>query len=524
MSLHVEPLRTLRDLVERNAELHADTEYFVFGERRVTYREFATRARRLANALRAGGLRPQDRVGILAMNCAEYLEVYGVGEVAPFIVAPVNFRLAAPEILYVLRDSTPGVLFFEKQYEATIDALRGDLPSVRRYICIGGAAPDWAEDYEAVLASGPDERPDLEVLPEHLHAIMYTSGTTGRPKGAMLTHAGVVALLADWARELEADAGDRILLSMPLFHIGSRSQGGALTYVGGTMVILRAFDAAAIVQTIPRERITQLHLAPMLVQQVLDSPGQEGADFGSLKTLNYAAAPMPLTVLQRALRRFGRIMINGFGQTEGAGCVLKKHYHRPDGDARDLRRLTSVGQATTTTSVGIFDEQDREVPRGTVGEICFRTPSTMLGYWNNAAASIETLRNGWLHTGDVGRMDEDGFVYLVDRKKDMIVSGGENVYSREVEEAIMSHSAVTDAAVIGVADPRWGEAVLAVVVLQAGASLDAAQLVTHCRAQIAGYKCPKRVEFVAELPRLPSGKINKVALRQQFASGAAGAG
>ena len=516
MQAQGEALTTLQDLVDRNARLHGDGLFQVFGERRQTFREYAERARRLASALHGAGLRVQDRVAILAMNCPEYLEVYGVGEVAPFIVTPVNFRLAPPEIQYVLRDSAPAVLFFEKQYEGTVESLREQLTSVRRYVCIGGPAPAWAEDYEAVLGQGSAAGPGLEVRPEHVHALMYTSGTTGRPKGAMITQASFLALLADWARELSADTGDRILLSMPFFHVGARSQGGAMTYVGGTMHILRSFDAQAVVATIQAEKITQVHLAPTLVQQVLDHPGQESCDFSSLKTLNYAAAPMPLTVLKRALARFGRIMINGFGQTEGAGCVLKKFYHRPEGDARDLKRLTSVGQGTTTTQVAILDDEDRVVPAGTVGEICFRNPSVMIGYWNNTPATIETLRNGWLHTGDVGCMDEDGFVYLVDRKKDMIVSGGENVYSREVEEALMSHPAVADAAVIGVPDPRWGEAVLGVVVVKPGQSLAADDLIRHCRGSIAGYKCPKRVEFVPQLPRLPSGKISKVTLREQF--------
>ena len=332
----------------------------------------------------------------------------------------------------------------------------------------------------------------------------------------MITHASFLALGLDWSRELSADAGDRILLCMPFFHVGARSQGYALSCIGGTMVILRSFDPQAILETIEREHITQLHLAPTLVQQVLDHPGQEKFDLSSLKTLNYAAAPMPLTVLKRALERFGRIMINGFGQTEGAGCVLKKFYHRPSGDARDLQRLTSVGQATTGTRVVILDDDDREVPTGTIGEICFRTPTAMLGYWNNSVATQETLRNGWLHTGDVGYMDEDGFVYLADRKKDMIVSGGENVYSREVEEALMSHPSVQDAAVIGVPDPKWGEAVLGVIVLKPGQASQADDLIKHCRGLIAGYKCPKRVEVVEQLPRLPSGKISKVALREQF--------
>jgi acyl-CoA synthetase (AMP-forming)/AMP-acid ligase II len=216
------------------------------------------------------------------------------------------------------------------------------------------------------------------------------------------------------------------------------------------------------------------------------------------------------------MKRFGPILINGYGQTEGAGTTLRKRYHRPEGSAKDLQRLTSIGQPVSSTSLRIVDERDEPVPAGTIGEICLRSPQNMVGYWNNSVATLETLRGGWLHTGDMGYADEDGFIYLADRKKDMIVSGGENIYSREVEEALMAHSSVADAAVIGVPDARWGEAVKAVVVKKEGATIGAEALTTHCRALIAGYKCPKSIEFVAALPRLPSGKINKVALRDQY--------
>jgi acyl-CoA synthetase (AMP-forming)/AMP-acid ligase II len=225
---------------------------------------------------------------------------------------------------------------------------------------------------------------------------------------------------------------------------------------------------------------------------------------------------MPLAVLKRALQRFGPILINGYGQTEGAGTTLRKHYHRPQGSQKDLKRLTSIGQPVMSTSVRIVDEHDKEVVTGSIGEICLRSPQNMVGYWNNSVASIAALRDGWLHTGDMGHADEDGFIYLADRKKDMIVSGGENVYSREVEEALMAHSSVADAAVIGVADERWGEAVKAIVVLKQGTQIGVDPLIAHCRTLIAGYKCPKSIEFVADLPRLPSGKVSKVALRERY--------
>jgi acyl-CoA synthetase (AMP-forming)/AMP-acid ligase II len=226
---------------------------------------------------------------------------------------------------------------------------------------------------------------------------------------------------------------------------------------------------------------------------------------------------MPLPLLKRAMQRFGPIMINGYGQTEGAGTVLRKHYHRLQGSEKDLKRLTSIGQATLDAQVRIVNESDNELPAGAVGEMCLRSAQNMIGYWNDSAATQRTLRGGWLHTGDMGYMDEDSFVYLVDRKKDMIISGGENIYSREVEEALLAHTALADAAVIGVPDAYWGEAVKAVVVVKAGVQVTAADLIAHCRALIAGYKCPKSVEFVEALPRLPSGKLNKVQLRETYA-------
>jgi acyl-CoA synthetase (AMP-forming)/AMP-acid ligase II len=510
------PVQTMRDVVERNARLHGDELHLIFGERRSTFRQFAQRARKLAGALYSRGARAQDRISILAMNCPEYLEVYAAGEVAPFIIAPINYRLAPPEIAYIIRDAAPVALIYEQQYEPLIDALRSQLPSVQQYICIGTNGPRWASSYEDILAAGSEDGPPIYPCAEDVAAIMYTSGTTGRPKGAMLTHSAMIALCECWSNELSADVGDRILLAMPFFHIGARSQGGAVTYRGGTLVVHRAFDAAEILETVQRERITQLHLAPTLVQSVLNLPDIDKYDLSSLKTLNYAAAPMPLAVLERALQRFGPILINGYGQTEGAGTTLRKHYHRPQGSQKDLKRLTSIGQPVMSTSVRIVDEHDKEVVTGSIGEICLRSPQNMVGYWNNSVASIAALRDGWLHTGDMGHADEDGFIYLADRKKDMIVSGGENVYSREVEEALMAHSSVADAAVIGVADERWGEAVKAIVVLKQGTEIGVDALIAHCRTLIAGYKCPKSIELVADLPRLPSGKVSKVALRERY--------
>jgi acyl-CoA synthetase (AMP-forming)/AMP-acid ligase II len=514
-------LQTMADLVDRNARLHAADLHLIFGAHRSSFATFARRARQLASALYAIGLRHQDRVSILAMNCPEYLDVYGACEVAPFIINPVNYRLAPPEMAWIVRDAAPKVLIIEQQYVPIVDGLRREIPSVEHFLVIGGDVPPWASAFEAALESGSPEGAPLRPRLDDVHAILYTSGTTGRPKGAMITHAAMLALCEGWAFELGTDLGHKILLSMPFFHIGARSQGAAATVRGGTLVVLRAFDAREVLDTVQRERITQLHLAPTLVQAVLDLPDNERFDLSSLRTINYAAAPMPLPTLRRAIERFGAILINGYGQTEGGGTTLRKHYHRPEGTEQDIKRLGSVGQAVLDAQIGIFGPGEEAVPNGQIGEICTKSPQNMLGYWNNSAATAETLRGGWLHTGDLGFVDDDGFVYLVDRKKDMIISGGENVYSREVEEALVAHAAVADAAIIGVPDAKWGEAVKGIVVLKPQHSITEAELIAHCRGLIAGYKCPKSIEFVQQLPRLPSGKISKVALRAEFGCGGA---
>src|SRR4051812_6217269 len=507
---------SLREVIGRNAECSPDAIHSICGTRRLSFREFAERVHRLGSALHRRGLRHQDRVAILAMNCIEYLEVFGVAELCGFVAATVNWRLAAPEIRHVLLDAAPRVVVFESQYAAVVDAIRADLPGVLQWACIGAEVPPWATPYETLLEAGDAAGPPLRSSPDDLLCLIYTSGTTGRPKGCMLTQRGHAYMADQSAAYMGMLPGDRALVIAPLFHVGARSQQLPMHLRGGTVVILRRFDAAEVLRTIERERITHVHMVPTMVQSVLDLAGQEDYDTSSLKCLIYAAAPMPVPVLKRAIARFGPILVNGWGLTEGGnGTVLPQHLHRLDGSAEELGRLGSVGQPTPGTEVIVADDDGRELPSGQVGELLLRSPSNMAGYWNNHPATMEALRGGWLGTGDLGRMDERRFVFLLDRKKDMIITGGENVYCREVEEALITHPGVTDVAVIGLPDPRWGEAVHAVAVRSADSSVDEAALIAHCRLAIAAYKCPKSIEFVEALPRLPSGKVSKVALRQR---------
>lgn len=512
-------IETFGDILRNNAHKFPGETAFIYEGRTTSFRTYFERASRLASALYKRGLRKQDRISILSQNTIEFMEAYSACELSGFIAATVNFRLAPPEMTYILTDASPRILLFEAQYAPVVEKIRGGLPHIEAYVCFGGAVPDWAEDYESFVASGDPEGAPLRPLPDEILHLIYTSGTTGRPKGVMRSHRSEIAIANLMATELGLIISDRLQLMMPIFHVGSRFLQMAVHLRGGTVVLHHEFKPAEVVETIVREKVTMTHMAPTMIQAVMNVAGIENADLSSLHTICYAAAPMPVPLLHKGLKLFGPVFLQLYGMTEGGGTTLHKRQHRLDGTADDLKRLGSIGQAAPTVDIKIIDDDGNDLPVGQVGEILTRTPSQMIGYWNNSPATLAALRGGWYHTGDVGYLDYEGFLYLADRKKDMIISGGENIYSREVEEAIATHPHVTDVAVIGVKDDYWGETVLAVTVLASGASVTQEELIDHCKTQIASYKKPRGVLFVDELPRLPSGKINKVVLRQLYGSG-----
>lgn len=511
--------QTLADMLDNNAWKYPDQTAFVWGGRRVTHAEHHVRASKLANALRRLGMRRQDRVGILSQNCLEFQEVYSACEISGFICATVNWRLAVPEMVYIVNDGAPKVLVFEAAYAEAVLAMRPQLKSVEHYVCIGSRERpdlDFALDYDELVASGDAVGVPFRPQPDDIAFLIYTSGTTGRPKGVMLGQAGQVAAAEILGSDQRNTPADRLLIMMPLFHIGAKIIQLAQHWRAGAVVVQKGFDPQAIVECIERERITVTHMAPTMIQTLLESPAIDGADLSSLRMIVYAAAPMPIPVLKKGLKLLGPVFQQQFGQTEGIGTTLLAHQHRPDGTERDREILTSVGQVSPRVNIRIVDDNGDDLPTGEVGEILLTSSGVMKGYWNNTAATIETLRDGWVHTGDMGRLDEEGYLYLVDRKKDMIISGGENIYSREVEEAVVTHYAVSEVAVIGVPDEKWGEAVMAVVVLRNGAEAAAADIIEHCRTLIASYKKPRHVVFVDEIVKLPSGKIDKVRLRKLY--------
>jgi acyl-CoA synthetase (AMP-forming)/AMP-acid ligase II len=507
------------DILERNASLYGDLPGLIFEGRRYTHRAFARRVYRAANALLARGIRPQERVAILARNASGVLEVFGAGEVAGFIIVNINHRLSVPEILAIWADAQPCALFFESEFAQAAAALRAKFADLRLMVCFDGAAAD-AEDHEVLLAGVSDAPPPARAHPDDIAYLIYTSGTTGRPKGVMFQHRAMWEAARTFALESGAPEPIKALIVMPLFHVGARIESLGFMFLGGTIVLHRAFDPQAVLETVQQERITAMHIAPVMVQRILDLPDRARFDVSSLNCVHYASAPMPVPLLRRAIAAFGPIFVQVYGMTEClGGTVLKSHQHRIDGSEAERRRLSSAGQPYVGTELRIERMDGSVAEAGEIGEVLIRTPALMKGYWNNAAATAEALRGGFMHTQDLGYLDADGFLHIVDRKKDMIISGGENIYSWEVEEALRHHPAVAEVAVIAVPDPQWGEAVKACVVRHDGASVSADELIDHCRTRIASYKKPRSIDFVNALPRLFNGKIDKKALRAAYWQG-----
>ncbi|MBS8224674.1 long-chain-fatty-acid--CoA ligase [Vannielia litorea] len=509
-------IETLRDVFDRNLALHPDRAAYIYEDVEVSHRMFSDAAFRLANALSGLGVRRQDRVAILAQNGPRYLEAYAACETAAYVLVPINYRLSAPEIDYILKDSQPRVLLYETEYAGIVEELKAGNPGIVSYICIDG---EGAEAYQTLLAGASPEPPRTRPAPQDLTYLIYTSGTTGRPKGAMHDHRGQVHFARIMASELGIGPVDRMLLVMPFYHIGAKCSHLGCSYRGAAIVLMRKYDIAAVSEQLERHRATMTHLAPLMVQDLVAHQRAAPRDHSALRLVEYASGPLAVGPLREAIETYGLIFLQIYGMTEtGMGTVLQPHHHKIEG-AADKDRLASAGQPALHFAIRIVDDQGRDLPIGEMGEILIAGPSMMRGYWNNEAATRQALKGGWMHSGDVGSLDGEGFLTILDRKKDMIVSGGENIYPREVEEALYLHPAVAEAAVIGIPDERWGEAVKAFVVLKPGAEAGERDLVEHCRAHIASYKKPKSISFLAELPRLPNKKIDKKALREPFWKG-----
>ena len=406
------------------------------------------------------------------------------------------------------------MLIFDTAYTEVVAQVRQELPELSNYIAIGEDGPDWAEAYEAVLATSVPDEPASRAQPDDIAYLIYTSGTTGRPKGAMLDHQGQVGFIRMEAIEMMAKPTDRVLLVMPFYHIGAKCCQLTYSMVGGTVILHRSYDIREVATSIERERTTVAHLAPIMVQDLLNLPGLNTYDHSSLELVLYASGPMAVAQLRRALATYGPIFMQVYGMTEtGLGTILHTYQHVFDGTPEELRRLSSAGQAAMGYQVRVVRPDGSICDCEELGEILIKGPGVMRGYWNNHSATVEAIEDGWMHTGDIGAFDKDAFLYVLDRKKDMIISGGENIYPRDVEEAIYHHPDVAEVAVVGMPDERWGEAVKAFVVRKPQATVTEEDIIGHCRQLIANYKKPKRVVFIDALPRLANKKIDKKQLR-----------
>jgi len=490
--------------------------------RDTTYAELGSRVARLAAALRKLGVQEGDRVAMFSLNSARYIEYYMAVPWAGAVLNPVNIRWSAAEILYSFEDSQTSVLIVDDNFKAVAAKVAADCKHIRHVIYAGdGETPKGMLNYEALI----DDSQPVEDFHRHgndLAGIFYTGGTTGFPKGVMLSHNNLVASACNsiMAGTMARDA--RVLLVMPMFHLACFATINGIFLAGGTHVVMASYDPGRALEVIADSRVTDVLLAPTMIQMALDwleqNPEQAARlDLSSLQNLRYGASPMSLALMNRARAAFPSAgFAQGYGMTEMSPVVtlLGPEYHNEEG----LRsgKMGSVGKPAHLIEVKIVDAEDNEVPRGTVGEICARGPGVMLGYWNKPEATAEAIRNGWMHTGDGGYMDEDGFVFLCDRLKDMIISGGENVYSAEVEAALASHPAVGMSAVIGVPHEKWGESVHAVIMLKPGAQTDLESIQAHCRERIASYKIPRSLEFREALPMSSVGKILKVELRKEY--------
>ena len=490
-------------------------------DRRRTWAEFGARVARLAAGLRSLGLGAGDRVAMLALNSDRYFEYLFAVPWAGGVLVPINIRLAAPEIAYWLTDSGSTMLLIDDHFLGMLPKFRDAVPSVRTLIHVGDdVAPPGLVSFEELIDRSAAAA-DAGRQGDDLAALFYTGGTTGRSKGVMLSHRNLTANALHMLSDMEFGKGEKILHAAPMFHLADGALSIAAATAAAASCFIPSFTPEATLAAIERHGVTRTVLVPTMVNMLLHHPDLGRRDLSSLQCLLYGGSPMPEAVLRTAIAALpGVRLIQAYGQTEAAPVLtmLRPEYHVLDGALAG--RLTSGGQALPGVEVAILDAGDREVPRGVVGQICARGDNVMLGYWNQPDLTAQTLAHGWLHTGDGGYMDGDGFVYVVDRVKDMIVSGGENVYSAEVENAIYQHPAVAECAVIGIPHETWGEQVHAIVRLKPGAAVEADELLAHCKQLIATYKCPRSVELRSEpLPVSGAGKILKAELRQPFWAG-----
>lgn len=514
-------------LLSQTARHHPDQTAVLWGSARLTYAELDGRVDALAAALAGLGLRRGDRIAFLMWNRPELLEVMFAAFKLGLCVVPLNARFNAEEIVYHVGDPRAAALVHGPEFADEVRQAGDRMPSVRHVLFLDGARPDLAEaevhDYEALVAehAGAGDA-TVDVAPDEVAWLFYTSGTTGRPKGAMLTHANLQFAALGWVADLMPLSPDDVTLhAAPLTH-GAGFHALAAVAKGCTQILPEkpAFNADEALALMEQEGVTNTWMVPTQINRIVQAASLPDRDLSALHSLLYGGAPFHVEDLKLAVAALGPVLVQVYGQGETpmTATYLRQGEHAL-GDPEVEGRLASAGHARTAMQVRVVDDQDQDVPVGELGEIVVRGPAVMLGYWERPEATEETLRGGWLHTGDIGTFDDRHYLYVLDRMKDLIITGGSNVYAREVEEVLIAHPDVEAVAVIGVRDRDWGERVVAVVVPSAGVAPDESALIEFCAARLAAYKKPKQVDFVDALPVSPYGKVLKRELRAGYADG-----
>ncbi|CAG9182238.1 Long-chain-fatty-acid--CoA ligase [Cupriavidus laharis] len=510
------------DFFDRGWRISPGGPAYIQDGRSYSFREVGELSCRIANALIAAGLPKETKGAIWAGNdVSAWTCTLGLWR-ANMTWIPVNARNAAEENLHILDAFDCDIVFFQQAFSAVIDSLRPRLPRVRLWLCIDGEH-EGTQSLAAWVSGQPATAPQVRADPDDVVALSPTGGTTGKPKGVMNTHRSLQTFIGHFMLACSYGAGETPvnLAAAPMTHTAGLLSLPT-TARGGTVVVVTRPDPGLILGAIATHRVTEFFLPPTVIYRLLEIPGIEKQDFSSLKYFLYGAAPMSVEKLKRAIEVFGPVMAGGYGQTEAPAAIanLPPSEHFSHGALAADSRLSSVGRPNPLIRVEIMDDANRILPPGESGEICVRGDLVMKGYYKAPEKTAETIVDGWLHTGDIGHIDAEGYLHITDRKKDMIISGGFNVYPSEVEQVIWSHPAVQECAVIGVPDEKWGEAVKAVVELNAGKSVSADELIALCKEKLGSVKAPKSIEFVAALPRSTVGKVLKKDLRDQYWTGA----
>ncbi len=512
----------IAEFITLSSAICPDRVAVVFEGKRSSFSELNERINRFANAMAGLGMGKGDKLAMLQVNCSQCVEAYFAAAKLGVIYVPLNFRAKADELTYMINSSEASILLVGRRYFELVNSIRKDTPQVKHHISVEGPEEGYI-DYDELLASSSDEEVFTDIDDQDTTILMFTAGTTGLPKGVMLSHENFSIYILNNVTPADPDIEEKNILTVPLYHIAGVQAVMAAIYGGRTLVIQRQFEVEDWMRLVQEEKVNRAMMVPTMLKQLMDHPNFDRYDLSSLKVITYGAAPMPLEVIKRAIEVFPNTkFINAFGQTESASTItmLGPEDHiiegTPQEKERKLKRLGSIGRPLDDVIIKIFDEEGNELPPGEVGEIVAQGPRIMKGYWKAEEATSQAIKDGWLHTGDMGYMDEDGYVFLAGRANDMIIRGGENISPEEVENVLHSHPAIDEAAVIGVSHPDWGEAVRAVVALREGSTATEEEVIEYCRARLASFKKPESVVFVKELPRNPMGKVLKRVLREEY--------